>query len=106
MSRTCAGKLVSGWRVRDNSQWTLIGKKNPQLPQMFYPVEDGSMVIRPGDVVAARCTMVNNKDKNVYIGSTNEHEMCNYYLMYWVHGHRPVHPRTCFTRVRGSYDSC
>jgi len=92
------GKLVSGWRVRDNSQWKLIGKKNPQLPQMFYPVEDGSMVIRPGDVVAARCTMVNTKDKNVYIGSTNEHEMCNYYLMYWVHGHRPVHPRTCFTR--------
>jgi hypothetical protein len=59
---TTAGKVVSGWRVRDKNNWKLIGKKNPQLPQMFYPV-DNEMTIRKGDTVAARCTMVNNRDR-------------------------------------------
>ena len=53
---------MSGWRVRDKSNWKLIGKKSPQLPQMFYPV-DNEMIIRKGDIVAARCTMVNNRDR-------------------------------------------
>jgi hypothetical protein len=48
--------------VRDKNNWKLIGKKNPQLPQMFYPVDNG-MTIRKGDTVAARCTMVNNRDR-------------------------------------------
>lgn len=36
------GKVVSGYRVRtDNNgedQWTLLGKRDPLTPQMFYPV--------------------------------------------------------------------
>ncbi len=45
--------------MSDESEWTLIGKKSPQLPQMFYPVDNTDMTIKTGDIVAARCTMVN-----------------------------------------------
>ncbi|XP_023322359.1 peptidylglycine alpha-hydroxylating monooxygenase [Eurytemora carolleeae] len=91
------GKVVSGWRVRDKNNWKLIGKKDPMLPQMFYPIET-EMTVRKGDTIAARCTMVNNRDRTVYIGTTNEDEMCNFYMMYWVEGKQPVTPNTCFTR--------
>ena len=49
---------MSGWRVRDRSQWELIGKRDPQKPQMFFPVNDTDLEIKKGDIVAARCTMV------------------------------------------------
>ena len=52
------GKVVSGWRVQNMSHWDLIGKRDPQMPQMFYPVADEKVTLKPGDVVAARCTMV------------------------------------------------
>lgn len=36
------GKVVSGYKVhRDNGNsdhWTLLGRRNPLTPQMFYPV--------------------------------------------------------------------
>jgi len=91
------GRVVSGWRVRNYSDWKLIGKQDPQLPQMFYPTET-ELVVRKGDTVAARCTMVNNRDRTTYIGMTNKDEMCNFYMMYWVEGKSPVTPNTCFTR--------
>lgn len=49
------GEVVSLWRVRRDKyargadQWTLIGKKSPQAPQSFYPVEDPEMTLRYGD---------------------------------------------------------
>ena len=52
------GKVVSGWKVTEDSEWTLIGKKTPQIAQMFYPVDNLEMTIGKGDIVAARCTMV------------------------------------------------
>jgi len=91
------GKVVSGWRVRNNNDWTLIGKKDPQLPQMFYPVEE-KMTITKGDTLAARCTMVNHRDRTTYIGMTGKDEMCNFYMMYWVKGRETVEPNTCFSR--------
>ena len=56
LSRT-SGKVVSGWKVRDRHDWTLLGKQNPQKPQMFNTImsSDGEdMGIKKGDVVAAR----------------------------------------------------
>jgi peptidylglycine monooxygenase len=64
---------------------------------MFYPVADESVTLKKGDVVAARCTMVNNRDRVVWIGATNNDEMCNFYIMFWVYGSRPVHPNICFS---------
>lgn len=29
------GKVVSGYRIDANEQWHLIGKGNPQLPQVW-----------------------------------------------------------------------
>lgn len=75
------GKVVSGWRVRDRANWDLIGKRDPQLPQMFYDINDSSMIIRKGDIIAARCTMVNlNFYKNILklkILKFKNDEMCN-----------------------------
>ena len=31
MIRISLGRVVSGWRVRNNQDWTLIGKKSPQV---------------------------------------------------------------------------
>jgi len=53
-----AGKVVSGWKVHNRSEWSLVGKGDPQKPQMFYPTADENMVIEKGDILAARCTMV------------------------------------------------
>jgi len=91
------GKVVSGWRVRNRRDWELIGKRDPQQPQMFYPVSKDIQILQ-GDTVAARCTMVNDRDRTTYIGTTGDDEMCNFYIMYWVWGKTPVTPNTCFTR--------
>ncbi len=50
------GLSVSGWSVRkeETLRWHLLGKENPQLPQMFYPVHDRKLVIGKGDILAAR----------------------------------------------------
>jgi len=90
------GKVVSGYLVR-NGQWSLIGKKNPMLPQMFYPVADSDLVVRKDDILAARCTMTNDEDHPIYIGSTNEDEMCNFYMMYWANDDKILKDNTCFS---------
>ena len=87
---------MSGWKVRksvDRDDWTLLGKQNPQKPQMFNTIVSGDgedMGVKMGDVIAARCTMVNHLDHDVRIGPTNNDEMCNFYLMYWVAGQKPM----------------
>jgi len=81
------GTAVSGWRVTGSApdhQWSLLGIQDPQLPQAFYPVTNSSAVIRNNDVIATRCTMDNWRTEAVWMGSTREAEMCNFYLMYWV----------------------
>lgn len=75
---------MTGYRIdQDTLQWTMIGKGDPQKPQMFYPVRR-PLTIRQGDWVAARCTMYNFLDETVNIGSTGNDEMCNFYIMYYV----------------------
>ncbi|RWS30403.1 peptidylglycine alpha-hydroxylating monooxygenase-like protein [Leptotrombidium deliense] len=89
------GVAVSGWR-KNREGWKLIGRHNPQEPQMFYPVNK-DVAIRTGDVVAARCTMKNTKDHAVYVGSTGDDEMCNFYIMYYVKGDKILDRDNCFT---------
>jgi len=90
------GRVVSGYRIRDG-QWTLIGKKDPRKPQMFYEVTDRNLVIEQGDTVAARCFMENDEDRDIYIGPTGNDEMCNFYMMYWVDGDQMLQDGTCFS---------
>lgn len=70
------GTVVSGWKVDQQGNWQLIGRHNPQEPQMFYPVAE-EMTLTEGDVVAARCTMNNTLKHTVHVGSTGNDEMCN-----------------------------
>ncbi|XP_071964723.1 probable peptidylglycine alpha-hydroxylating monooxygenase 1 [Antedon mediterranea] len=81
------GKVVSAYRIR-NQQWTEIGRQDPHKPEMFYPIEK-NMTIEYGDILAARCTMVNDMDKTVFTGATSDDEMCNFYMMYYTSGTLP-----------------
>ncbi|XP_035667585.1 peptidylglycine alpha-hydroxylating monooxygenase-like [Branchiostoma floridae] len=89
------GAVVSGYRVRQD-KWTLIGKKSPQRPQMFYPVSDKTLTIKNGDILAARCSYKSDLDHTVRIGATGSDEMCNFYIMYYTTSRRPLEQNMCF----------
>jgi len=90
------GVVSSGYRVRDG-EWAEIGRVDPQKPQMFYNVTDPSVTVEQHDFLAARCTMVNNEDRDIPIGMTHHDEMCNFYIMYWVEGHQLPKENNCAT---------
>lgn len=91
------GKVTSGYRIR-NGEWTEIGRQSPQKPQMFYNATTQGMVIKKGDTLAARCTMKNDLDHVVRIGSTQNDEMCNFYMMYYTEEGDHTMPNTyCFS---------
>ncbi|CAI9733851.1 probable peptidylglycine alpha-hydroxylating monooxygenase 1 isoform X2 [Octopus vulgaris] len=79
------GKVVSGYLIH-NGKWHELGRKNPQKPQMFYNTTTSGLEIRRGDILAARCTMVNKESHDIFIGPTQNNEMCNFYVMYYVDG--------------------
>lgn len=64
---------------------------------MFEAIKDSTMIMSNGDILASRCTMKNTKDHAVSVGSTNEDEMCNFYLMYWVEGTEILSQKSCFS---------
>nr|XP_054755800.1 peptidylglycine alpha-hydroxylating monooxygenase-like [Lytechinus pictus] len=66
------GQLVSGYRIRDEF-WTEIGKRSPQLPQMFNPITK-DVEIQSGDILDDGLTR------------------CNFYIMYYT---RRASCRTC-----------
>ncbi|XP_065177588.1 peptidyl-glycine alpha-amidating monooxygenase-like [Sycon ciliatum] len=92
---------ISAYIIRDR-KWILIGTQSPQRPQAFYPVPDPSIVIRPDDIVTARCTYnTTGQDHYIRAGSTREDEMCNFYMMYYVTAHhaRSAHFRQCVSQA-------
>jgi peptidylglycine monooxygenase len=91
------GLVNSAYRVRgedEDQEWTEIGRRSPQLPQMFYPTEK-DVPIKQGDHVAGVCTMYNTQSHVVRIGSTGVDEMCNFYMMYWVDGDELLQDSVC-----------
>ena len=102
--RTHAHKLAivtSGYVVKTNpvsleQEWIELGRRSPQLPQMFYPVTN-SIRITKGDILAARCTMYNHRDHKVSIGPTGADEMCNFYLMYYGRENKTLNSNICMT---------
>lgn len=93
------GLVNSGYLVRNSGgeqTWTEIGRRSPQLPQMFFPVSN-EVEIRKGDVIATRCTMKNFRDETVRIGATGDNEMCNFYIMYYVKGDQLMSNNMCYT---------
>ncbi|KAK7501583.1 hypothetical protein BaRGS_00007014 [Batillaria attramentaria] len=89
------GRVISGYRVR-HQQWQEIGRQDPRKPQMFYNVTDPEMTIKNGDILAARCTMENTNNNSVSVGPTQNDEMCNFYIMYYVDGDHLLQPNVCF----------
>ncbi|CAF1086524.1 unnamed protein product [Adineta ricciae] len=80
------GLVNSAYRVRgekNEQEWREIGRRSPQLPQMFYPIH-GNLTIKKGDYIAIACTMFNSRSHVVRVGPTGDDEMCNFYMMYWV----------------------
>lgn len=100
------GKVVSGYRVRADDRgahhWTLLGKRDPLTPQMFYPIMNTEPIVY-GDQLAARCTMESHRDRYTQIGATNEDEMCNFYLMYYVENGEPLNMKYCFSSGAPTY---
>ena len=45
------GRVVSGWKVTADQTWTLLGKRDPQLPQMFEEIKDDTITLRYGDTL-------------------------------------------------------
>lgn len=95
------GVVNSGYVVKTDpatgeQKWIEIGRRSPQLPQMFFPASN-NITVNPGDILAARCTMENLKDETVHIGATGNDEMCNFYVMYYVEGDKILDNNICFT---------
>ena len=70
------GTVVSGWKVSPDMKWTLLGKMDPQMPQMFYPVADNTTTISNGDRIASRCTMDNFKSHAVSLLNSERNSVC------------------------------
>uniref|UniRef100_A0A915Q3W7 Peptidylglycine monooxygenase n=1 Tax=Setaria digitata TaxID=48799 RepID=A0A915Q3W7_9BILA len=77
------GRIVSAF-YKHSDKWTMIGKRNPQWPQLFQPIE-ANLTISNGDLMAATCVYDSSMQKSVvHMGSTGKDEMCNFYMMfYW-----------------------
>ena len=77
------GKVLSAYVVH-GSNWTQIGKGNPNWPQAFWPVTNSDIVIQKGDYLVAKCVYSSEgHHSDVRIGSTHNDEMCNFYIMYY-----------------------
>lgn len=65
------GKVVAGYKVRRDENgkdhWTLLGKRDPLTPQMFYPTFTNEPITH-GDKLAARCTMISDRDRDTNVG--------------------------------------
>ncbi|KAH8870816.1 putative peptidylglycine alpha-hydroxylating monooxygenase 1 [Schistosoma japonicum] len=76
--------IINKGFVSDGKKTYLIGSMSPQAHQTFYPVKNESLEINNENIIAAKCIMQNNESRIVRIGNTQDDEMCNFYIMYWV----------------------
>lgn len=73
----------------------IIGDRDPQEPQMFYPIEQKGIVLRQDDIIYGACEYDNYLDRTISMGPTGDDEMCNFYLMYWTNGPKLLSKNTC-----------
>uniref|UniRef100_A0A914PHJ3 peptidylglycine monooxygenase n=1 Tax=Panagrolaimus davidi TaxID=227884 RepID=A0A914PHJ3_9BILA len=78
------GRLMSAFvKHSSNNQWEMIGKRNPQWPQLFQKIEK-PLEIKNGDFIAAMCRFdSSNKTKFISMGHKADDEMCNFYIMFY-----------------------
>ena len=95
------GLVNSGYVIKTDQEtgeqnWIEIGRRSPQLPQIYYPVTN-QIELNKGDILAARCTMNNYLDHVVQIGPANDDEMCNFLIMYYTKEDRVLENYKCWS---------
>uniref|UniRef100_A0A7E4W9E0 Peptidylglycine monooxygenase n=1 Tax=Panagrellus redivivus TaxID=6233 RepID=A0A7E4W9E0_PANRE len=76
------GRVVSAF-VKSGDEWTQIGKRNPQWPQLFQKIEK-PLEIKKNDFMSAICRFdSHDKTEAVPMGSMGSNEMCNFYMMFY-----------------------
>ena len=92
------GTVVSVWRISEDGVWTLMGRYSPNPFQAFYPIEDQTLVIKPNDWLAVRCTYFNDQDNDIVFGDDDSQETCNLYVMYYIDGEdSPTDSGICYS---------
>ncbi|XP_078484053.1 peptidyl-glycine alpha-amidating monooxygenase B [Ciona intestinalis] len=76
------GTVITGYRYRDG-QYKMIGKGNPQWPHAFFTRVGGTIDIKSGDTVMARCDYESTRDVATNAGMGGSDEMCNFYMMFY-----------------------
>lgn len=62
------GRVISAFYKNPKKGWTMIGKRNPQWPQLFEPIK-ANLTISSGDLMAATCVYDSSQLKKViYMG--------------------------------------
>ncbi|KAJ8972388.1 hypothetical protein NQ317_003445 [Molorchus minor] len=94
------GRVVSGYSIRRDvygkDHWKLLGKRDPLTAQMFYPVFDNSTITYGDRLLDVQWT-VGKRNRPTQVGPTNNDEMCNFYLMYYVENDMPLNMKYCTT---------
>lgn len=57
------GRVVSAF-YKHSDKWIMIGKRNPQWPQLFQPIE-ANLTISNDDLMAAICVYDSSMKKSV-----------------------------------------
>ena len=91
------GIFSGAWLVQEG-QWKLIGEKNPQEPQSFYPIESENLEVYPKDILAMKCIMSSGRDQETLQGLSKHSEMCDYFVMYKTQG-RILSNNSCTTNA-------
>jgi len=76
------GLVNTAYRIR-NGKTVMIGKGNPLWPEAFFTRVGGSIDLKPGDELIARCDYRSHRDRTTFVGSTGNDEMCNFYMMFY-----------------------
>jgi len=97
------GAVISGYAYNEEqNQYREIAKGNPQWPQAFYPMQH-LQTVKPGEILAARCTYNSTgRDRDTFIGSTANDEMCNLYMMFFTEPGTSGDYLTCGNEMAGS----
>ncbi|KAL3881809.1 hypothetical protein ACJMK2_028201 [Sinanodonta woodiana] len=77
-----SGQLLEGYIVRNNTAF-LVTKENPKgKSHDRTKVKGGTIEIRPGDILAVRCTYKNTGPNKISFGLGGSDEMCNLALTF------------------------
>jgi len=94
------GDVTSGYVIRNN-RWTELGRMSPRQPEQYYMATNQDLILRPGDVMAARCTMNSlARNERTYMGHRNIDEMCVIYILYYTDYKPNIYDSECFENAQ------